>query len=77
MNTVEQVTYYQTFGFLMLKQAFGAGEMADIGREFDRLLEAERGGQPFPGVKRQSPYGAAEMSPVLMSLIDDGRVPAR
>ena len=50
--TAEQVTYYETFGFLLVKQAFNPDEMAAVRREFDDLLNQERQGQPFPGLKR-------------------------
>src|SRR5690242_16950619 len=74
MITAEQVTYYETFGFLLVKQAFNPDEMAAISREFDNLLNQERQGQPFPGLKRQSFYGISEHSPLLMHLIEDDRI---
>jgi hypothetical protein len=38
------------------------------------LLDQERQGRPFPGVKRQSFYGIAEQSPVLLQLLADDRI---
>ena len=61
--TEEQIAYFQTFGFLVLRQAFQPDEMDAITQKFDELLDKERGGQPFPGESRQSLYGIAESHP--------------
>ncbi|MCZ6680674.1 MAG: phytanoyl-CoA dioxygenase family protein [Candidatus Poribacteria bacterium] len=74
MITEEQIAYFQTFGFLVLRQAFGPDEMNAIGQKFDDLLDKDRGGQPFPGVSRQALYGIAENVPLLTSLVEDDRI---
>lgn len=75
MITAEQIAQYQTLGFVLVKQAYNADEVTAIISEFDRLLLQERQGQPFPGIKRQSFYGAAEHSPLLTRLvIEDDRI---
>lgn len=74
MISSEQIAYFQTFGFLGLKRAFDAAEMADIAREFDTLLNQERQGQTFPAQKRQSLYRIAELSPLLTRLVEDARI---
>ena len=51
MITEEQIAYFQTFGFLVLRQAFQPDEMNAISQKFDELLNKERDGQPFPGGK--------------------------
>ena len=51
MITEEQITYFQTFGFLVLKQAFQPDEMDAISQKFDELLDKERDGQPPSGRK--------------------------
>ena len=60
MVTAEQLAHFETFGFLALRQAFNQEEIGAISEEFDRLLDQDRQGQPFPGESRQSLYGIAE-----------------
>ena len=75
MITPEQVSCYQMFGFLLLKRLYSSDEMAAISHEFDDLTSRDRQGQPFPGLKRQSLYGIAELSPLLTRLtVDDDRI---
>ncbi|HMN28351.1 MAG TPA: phytanoyl-CoA dioxygenase family protein [Caldilineaceae bacterium] len=74
MLTPEQISHYEIFGFVFLPQAFSADEVATITEAFDTLLDQDRQGQPFPGVKRQSFYGIAEHSPALMKLLVDDRI---
>ena len=74
MITEEQIAYFQTFGFLVLRQAFQPDEMDAICQKFDELLDKERDGQPFPGVSRQSLYGIAESTPLLTDLVEDDRI---
>ena len=74
MITEEQVAYFQTFGFLVLRQAFQPDEMDAISKKFDELLDNERDGQPFPGESRQSLYGIAEITPLLTDLVEDDRI---
>ena len=74
MITEEQIAYFQTFGFLVLRQAFQPDEMDAISQKFDELLDKERGGQPFPGESRQSLYGIAEITPLLTDLVEDDRI---
>jgi ectoine hydroxylase-related dioxygenase (phytanoyl-CoA dioxygenase family) len=72
--TAEQVSYFQTFGFLVLRQAFSSDEMDAISQEFDKLLLQDRQRQPFPGVKRQALYAIAEKSALLTHLVEDDRI---
>ena len=74
MITAEQIAYFQTFGFLVLRQAFSSSEIAGISQAFDDLLVQDRQGQPFPGQKRQALYGIAEKSPLLTGLVADDRI---
>ena len=74
MITSQQAAYYQAFGFLVLRRAFGPDRIEAIGRTFDRLLDSERGGRPFPGESRQSLYGIAEQEPLLTALVEDDRI---
>jgi ectoine hydroxylase-related dioxygenase (phytanoyl-CoA dioxygenase family) len=72
--TAEQVTFFHTFGYLPLRQAFSTEEMAAISEEFDALLAQEREGEPFPGERRQTLYALAEKSPLLTRLVVDDRI---
>ena len=49
MITAEQLAYFETFGYLVLRQAFSKEEMNAISEEFDRMLYEERRESPFPG----------------------------
>jgi hypothetical protein len=70
----EQITFFQTFGFLPLRQAFRTEEISAIGREFDILLARDRQGEPFPGTRRQALYAIAEKSAMLTRLVADDRI---
>jgi ectoine hydroxylase-related dioxygenase (phytanoyl-CoA dioxygenase family) len=70
----EQIAHFETFGFVLVPQAFSADEVAAISQAFDTLLDQDRQGEPFPGLKRQSFYGIAEHSPVLLQLLADDRI---
>lgn len=74
MIPAEQAAFFQTFGFLALRQAFRPEEMESIGRAFDDLLDRDRQGRPFPGERRQALYGIAEKSPLLTRLVEDDRI---
>ena len=70
MLSPEQQAYFETFGFLILRQAFSAKETADITYDFDEVLAADPGGQVFPGEKRQAVLGCIERRPVLTHLVE-------
>ena len=74
MLTAEQISYFETFGFLLMRQYFSPEEMEAITREFDQLIEADRKGKPFEGKERGSVMAFVEKSPLLMPLIEDDRI---
>ena len=49
MLTAEQESYFDTFGFLFMRQYFSPEEMGEITHEFDKVLTEERDGTPFTG----------------------------
>ena len=53
MLTAVQISYFETFGFLFMRQYFSPKEMGAITREFDQLIEADRKGKPFKGNESQ------------------------
>ena len=72
--TTEQKAFYNAFGFLIIRQLFSAREMNRISSTFDEMLTADRDGEPFPGIKRQSLYTIAEKSELLTGLVADDRI---
>ena len=74
MITAEQKSHFETFGFLVARQAFSPEEMDAISREFDDLVEEDRQGRPFDGEKRQAAMAFVERRPLLMQLADDDRI---
>ena len=74
MLTTEQKAHFETFGFIVMRQAFSPREMEDIGREFDDVLTQDRKGLPFSGEKRQAVMGCIEKRPLLTRLLDDDRI---
>lgn len=74
MLTAEQKDHFETFGFIVMRQAFSPGEIDVIGRDFDDVLAEDRQGQPFSGEKRQAVMGCIEKRPLLSQLLDDDRI---
>ncbi len=74
MLTVEQRAHFETFGFIVMRQAFSPHEMEAISRDFDDVLDEDRQGRPFDGEKRQAVMGCIERRPLLTQLLDDDRV---
>lgn len=74
MLTDEQKRYYDTFGFLVFKQAFSPTETEEISRLFDDVMTEFRYGKPFPGEKRQMMLSLVEQRPGLSALLEDDRV---
>ena len=74
MLTAEQISYFETFGFLVMRQYFSTQETDAITREFDELIETDRKGKPFEGKERQAVSAFVEKSPSLMPLLEDDRI---
>ena len=70
MLSAEQVLHFETFGFVIVRQAFSPEETAKISREFDEVLEDDRSGRVFDGAKRQSIIGFIERRPGLTHLVE-------
>ena len=67
-----QKRHFDTFGFLLLKGALSADEVAEVSREAGRLWENAREGRPFGEPQVVAPF--VEHSPVLTNLVEDDRV---
>lgn len=74
MNTTEKREYFQTFGFLISRQAFTAQEMRVIADEFDDLMGELRGGHAFDGAANENRAPFIELRPVLSRLAVDERI---
>ena len=70
---VEQKAYFDTFGFLFMRQLFSPKEMTAITREVDDVLSEDRQGQPVPG-EGQTVVKIVERRPLLTQLAEDDRI---
>lgn len=66
MLTTEQISYFEAFGFLCLRQLFSPAKMADITREADELLAVHPGVRHGPTHQSVSPF--VELGPALTQL---------
>ena len=74
MLTSEQIAHFETFGFVIRRQCFSAGEMEEISSAFDDVLTEDRQGRPFDGAARQAVLGFIEKRPLLSGLVEDDRI---
>jgi ectoine hydroxylase-related dioxygenase (phytanoyl-CoA dioxygenase family) len=74
MLTPQQKAHFDTFGFIVLRQAFSPDEMQQISQQFDEVLNEDRNGQPFNGEKRQAVLGFVEKRARLTHLVEDDRI---
>ena len=73
MLTPEQVAHFETFGFVILRQAFDAEEVSIIRRESDEIFVEDRNGGPIAD-KTQGVQPFFERKPYLSTLVDDDRI---
>ena len=69
-----QKDFFETFGFLAVRQLLSPDEVATMLRESNEIMEEVRGGSAFDGVKRQAVQPFFERRPFLHSLIADPRI---
>jgi ectoine hydroxylase-related dioxygenase (phytanoyl-CoA dioxygenase family) len=74
MLTEQQRTFFDTFGFLVLRQAFSPEEIGEISREFEEVLDVDRQGRVFDGQKRQAVLAFVEQRAGLTKLVEDDRI---
>ncbi len=72
MLTPQQISYFETFGFLCLRQYFPPSEMAELARDTEELLAAHAGKQSGPSHQAVSNF--VEMGTVLARLPEDDRI---
>ena len=73
MITPEQKAFFDTFGFIHLRQQFSAEEMEAVNREADKLWEEQRGGGP-PSGRDQNIQEMVEKGPVMTQMVVDDRI---
>jgi len=74
MLTPEQKRFFETFGYLVFRQALSAREVAEISAQFDDLMAEARNGEPFGRKERQVVMEYIEKRPALTRLLEDDRV---
>lgn len=74
MLTEQQRKHFDTFGFLVWRNALSPDETAEITQHFEDVLAEDRAGQTFDGVRRQALLGFVEQRPALVRLVEDDRV---
>ena len=74
MLSSEQISFFDTFGYLVFRGLFSAQEMEVIDRAFEDVMAEDRVGQAYRGDKRHSVAACAELRPALRSLIEDDRI---
>lgn len=73
--TEQQLTYYQTFGFIVLKGVLTQDEMEGINAEFAVGLEAAHRHNPGVGWSRQFQWSNLGPGfPIIASLLEDSRI---
>jgi hypothetical protein len=68
--TPEQLRFFHTFGYIVLKQVFSPQEMKTIGAEFDGALAANYPDRPFDGSHRHYATMMDDDTPFFASLIE-------
>ena len=74
MLSSEQISFFDTFGYLVFRGLFSAQEMEVIDRAFEDIMAEDRAGQTYRGDKRHSVAACAEMRPALRAVIEDDRI---
>jgi hypothetical protein len=72
--TPQQLTHFETFGFILLRQVFSPDEMAQIVREFQQHLADDLQGKEFTGEKRLAVTSFIEKRPSIWWLPEDDRI---
>lgn len=74
MLTRDQVAYYETFGFLILRQMFSKGETDELRNASLSAFQGLRGGRPYFGKDAEGAIPFFERHPRLSALLDDDRI---
>ena len=74
MLTAEQISYFQAFGFLVLRDLFSRTEADEIRNESDKVMSLVHTGTPFTGKASRTVFQLFERSPILVGLLEDERI---
>lgn len=74
MLTADQIAHFEAFGFLLLPEIFTSEEVSLLRLEATNVLDEQRGGRPFDGVKSQTVMPFFERRPLIRSLLEDDRI---
>ena len=74
MLTQAQYQFFQTFGFVVLRQVFTKSELLTIDREFEAGLNAAHADKPFDGTERHGAILTGADTPFFAHLPEDPRV---
>jgi len=72
--TSQQVSFFKTFGYVVLPKLFTQSEVSDITVDFEKVLDNDRKGEKFRGDKRQAVLAFVEKTETLRSLVSDDRI---
>ena len=70
--SAEQVRFFRTFGYLVLKGFFSPADMATINEETDRAFD-EQYAEPFDGKARRDVYMVDQSTPFCTGLLENPR----
>lgn len=73
MLTEQEVHYFKTFGFLILRQVFDQDELKTINEEFEHALTAAYRHAPFDGTRRHWVPMLGSDTPFFAGLLEDLR----
>ena len=74
MLTTQQKHFFDTFGFLIIRDLFKKDEVKTIEEEFNNRATVASNFEPFDGTKRQTIDMSGDDSPFFASLLEDKRL---
>ena len=74
MLSKEQVTHFETFGFLVLRNVLSRDEVDIMIKESEEIFSELRQGKPFTAQEREAVQPFFERKPFLHSLLADDRI---
>ena len=74
MLTTQQKNFFDTFGFLIIRELFTKDEVKTIEEEFNNRATVASNFEPFNGTKRQTIDMSGNDSPFFASLLEDKRL---
>ena len=74
MLTQQQISHFDVFGFLVVRQLFSPEEMDAVASEFEDILTQDRQGRAFTGENRQAVFAFVEKGPIVAGLAEDDRI---